>query len=143
MRDASGVRFCFFSFCCLPSFPLPFFFLVVLVHVSCLYSFFPFGLLLLCFVLYFLACSSVAVQKMSCVLHMFSMFFLARHCPHLSPQQYLAFWRSFDFRSFILSDSLLCYQICLLYKLIYPFFKFIFIFILFLFHLTHTDHHVY
>jgi hypothetical protein len=91
-------------------------FLVVLVHISSLsvhvYSrfFFPldcFSLVLSFFSLLVPPFPFKNVLHSTLVAHPFS------HLP-LSPpfsRQYLTFWCLFDFRSFILSDSPLCYQI--------------------------------
>jgi hypothetical protein len=126
-------------------------FLVVLAHVSSLsvhvYSLFfvplaAFPLFCPFFPCLFLRCHS----RMTCILRFFPIFFLARHCPHLPPNNIwlfdvrLIFYHSFSPIPCYVTKSVM---ICLLYKLIHPFVYFILIFIFFLFHLTHTDHHVY
>ena len=76
-------------------------------------------------------------SRMSCVLLLFFVFLFVRHCFQLSPQQCLTFYHSFDFRSFILSDSSLPnpFMICL------AFFYFLFYFYLILY-LRSINHHV-
>ena len=89
----SNVRFCFFDFLYLLSFPLPIFFVCWCVFLGFPFLFlvlFSFGFPFSCFVLSFLSRSSIAIQEcLRLLLFFVSLFTLYRL--HFPPQQCLAF----------------------------------------------------
>ena len=89
----SNVRFCFFDFLYLLSFPLPIFFVCWCVFLGFPFLFlvlFSFGFPFSCFVLSFLSRSSIAIQECLRLL-LFFVFLFTLYRLHFPPQQCLAF----------------------------------------------------
>ena len=89
----SNVRFCFFDFLYLLSFPLPIFFVCWCVFLGFPFLFlvlFSFGFPFSCFVLSFLSRSSIPIQECLRLL-LFFVFLFTLYRLHFPPQQCLAF----------------------------------------------------